>query len=67
MTMVSFKFDNFEYLAFLDPFWITTTRNNNRGESGQPCLRPLLDLNEGDVAPLIKIEKDIQEMQAIIH
>ena len=40
---------------------------NRYGESGSPCLSPLLGLKYSDLPPLITTSKETEETQAMIH
>ena len=41
-------------IALLSPY---ATSRNKRGEIGQPCLRPLSEVNKGEEDPLIRTAK----------
>ena len=50
--------------ALLNP---STTRRNKRGESGQPCLKPLSDLKKFVADPFMRTEKVTVVIQHMIH
>ena len=51
-------------IALLNP---SATSMKSRGDSGQPCLRPLSAWKNGDAAPFIRAAKEAVVMRAKIH
>ena len=51
-------------ISLLSPF---ATNKKRRGESGHPCLKPLLEREKGEVDPLMRKIKEAVEIHAQIH
>ena len=51
-------------IALLNP---STTSRKSRGDSGQPCLRPLSSWKKGEASPFMRTAKEAVVMQEKIH
>ena len=55
------------FFAAIAPLNPLATRRNRRGESGQPCLKPLSDLKKSVADPFMRTEKVTVVIQHMIH
>ena len=51
-------------IALLNP---STTNRKSRGDSGNPCLRPILAWKKGESSPFIRTKKEVVVMPAKIY